>query len=74
MCNHSPKCPAADATDHDAARIIAAHPEQGWYLLCGGTIIFTDHGELTAAGVAVPPPHRNYVPPQRALAPAPARL
>ncbi len=46
MCNHQPQCPPADATDHDAARIIAAHPEQGWNLLCNGVIAFDDGIDL----------------------------
>ena len=46
MCVHDPACPAATATDHDAARLIAFHPEQGWGLLCNGVVIFDDAGEL----------------------------
>ena len=56
MCTHTPRCPLPDAPDHDAARVIADHSEQGWYLLCGGTIVFSDLGEITAAGKAVAPP------------------
>ncbi len=50
MCQHQPHCPAADASDHDAARIIAAHPEQGWALLCNGIVRFDDDGELLPDG------------------------
>ena len=32
--------------DHLAARITAAHPEQGWSTLCNGVIVFDDGGEL----------------------------
>ena len=46
MCQHQPGCPAAHASDHDAARVIAAHPEQGWVLLCNGIVRFDDDGEL----------------------------
>src|SRR5690348_14908976 len=46
MCQHYPQCPAATAGDHTAARVVAAHPEQGWYLLCNGVVIFDDTGEL----------------------------
>jgi Family of unknown function (DUF5999) len=46
MCRHRPQCPAADRPDRDAARTIAAHPEQGWSLLCNGVVVFDDLGEL----------------------------
>jgi Family of unknown function (DUF5999) len=49
MCEHTPKCPAANATDHGAARVVVAHPEQGWSLLCNGVIAFDDGGELAPA-------------------------
>lgn len=42
----SAACPSADASDHHAAQVIAAHPEQGWVLLCNGIIRFDDDGEL----------------------------
>jgi len=38
-CRHTPHCPSADATDRDAAHVIAAHPEQGWSLLCNGVVV-----------------------------------
>ena len=52
MCPHSPTCPPADATDHDAARVVASHPEQGWSLLCNGVVVFEDYGELLPDGTA----------------------
>ncbi|MDX2547927.1 DUF5999 family protein [Streptomyces sp. WI04-05B] len=55
MCTHQPSCPPVDSTDHDAAVIVTAHPEQGWNLLCNGTIVFDDTGELLPDGRAVGP-------------------
>ncbi|MFF3908087.1 DUF5999 family protein [Streptomyces sp. NPDC001848] len=55
MCTHWPPCPSADRPDHDAAVIVSAHPEQGWSLLCNGTIVFDDTGELLPDGRAVAP-------------------
>jgi hypothetical protein len=46
MCQHQPRCPQSRTPDHLAARIIAAHPEQGWSTLCNGVIVFDDGGEL----------------------------
>jgi hypothetical protein len=56
MCQHQPQCPAANAPDHDAARVVAAHPEQGWSLLCNGVVLFEDYGELLPDGRMVPAP------------------
>jgi hypothetical protein len=56
-CRHHPQCPAADAVDRCAARVVAAHPEQGWSLLCNGVISFDDYGELLPDGRMVAP-HR----------------
>ncbi|MFF3874672.1 DUF5999 family protein [Streptomyces sp. NPDC001978] len=42
MCSHQPPCPSADSPNHDAAVIVSAHPEQGWSLLCNGTIVFDE--------------------------------
>ena len=50
ICRHTPPCPPADAPDRDAARVIAAHPEQGWSLLCNGVVLFEDFGELLPDG------------------------
>ena len=54
MCQHDPHCPPADASDHDAARVVASHPEQGWSLLCNGVVVFEDLGELLPDGTARP--------------------
>jgi hypothetical protein len=56
-CPHQPPCPRPDALDREAARTVAAHPEQGWSLRCDGAIVFDDTGELTPDGRAVAP-HR----------------
>jgi hypothetical protein len=55
MCQHQPRCPDAPAPDHQAARVVAAHPEQGWSLLCNGVLLFDDAGELLPDGRAVAP-------------------
>ena len=57
MCSHSPRCPASAAPDHAAATVIAAHPEQGWELLCNGVVVFDDTGEIV--------PDRSTTPPHR---------
>ena len=54
MCSHQPSCPSSDST---APHIVAAHPEQGWSLLCDGVIVFDDTGELRPDGRVVAP-HR----------------
>jgi len=54
MCSHQSSCPSFDA---GAAHVVAAHPEQGWSLLCDGAIVFDDTCELTSDGRAVAP-HR----------------
>lgn len=56
MCTHQPPCAGAQAPDRCAARVVAAHPEQGWSLLCNGVIVFDDGGMLVPGGGAVPPP------------------
>jgi hypothetical protein len=55
MCQHQPPCPTANAEDHTAARVVSAHPEQGWSLLCNGVVIFDDTGELFPDGHIVSP-------------------
>ena len=60
MCPHQPACPNADSPDHDAARVVAAHPEQGWVLLCNGIVRFDDTGELLPDG-RIQAPHRLRV-------------
>ena len=72
MCQHQPPCPPADATDRQAAHVVASHPEQGWSLLCNGTVLFEDTGVLLPGGQSIPP-HRPAVtnvpaPPTPALA------
>jgi hypothetical protein len=56
-CQHVPACPSWDAPDHAAARVVAAHPEQGWSLLCNGVITFSDTGEILPSRATVAP-HR----------------
>ncbi|HET6353907.1 DUF5999 family protein [Streptomyces sp.] len=34
MCQHEPPCPPWEARDHDAARVVVQHPEQGWCVNC----------------------------------------
>lgn len=67
MCSHQPVCPSADAVDHDAARIVADHPEQGWRLLCNGVVCFDDTGEILPGGHAVGP-HCRPLPRQQLAA------
>jgi hypothetical protein len=55
MCQHQPRCPQSRAPDHLAARIVAAHPEQGRSVLCNAVIVFDDGGELLPDGRAIPP-------------------
>jgi hypothetical protein len=57
MCQHQPPCPSAEAFDREAARVVAAHAEQGWSLPCNGVILFDDTGELLPDGRIIPP-HR----------------
>jgi hypothetical protein len=59
-CRHFPPCPTADAPDHDAARIVASHPEQGWTLLCNGVVVFEDTGEILPDRTCIAP-HRPSV-------------
>lgn len=55
MCTHQPACPAAEASDRDAARVVSSHPEQGWSLLCNGVVAFEDAGDLLPDGHVVWP-------------------
>ncbi|CAM5628493.1 Amidohydrolase OS=Streptomyces tendae OX=1932 GN=GUR47_32060 PE=4 SV=1 [Streptomyces tendae] len=57
MCTHRPSCPAADSPEARVvtAHVVTAHPEQGWSLLCDGTIVFDDTGELRPDGLVVGP-------------------
>jgi hypothetical protein len=54
-CRHVPRCPPATAPCRAAARTVAAHPDQGWSLLCNGVILFDDTGQLLPGGQALPP-------------------
>ena len=54
MCQHQPKCPSADSPARQLAHTVAAHPEQGWSLLCNGVVVFDDLGELLPATTARP--------------------
>ena len=60
MCRHRPPCPAATEPGRATAHVVATHPEQGWSLLCNGTVIFDDTGELLPDGRTVAP-HRPAV-------------
>ncbi|MCX4765585.1 DUF5999 family protein [Streptomyces sp. NBC_01275] len=53
MCSH----PFPSASAAHPVHVVAAHPEQGWSLLCDGTIVFDDCGELLPDGRVVSP-HR----------------
>ena len=59
-CTHSPACPGATAADHDAARVVRSHPEQGWSLLCNGVVVFEDTGEILPDGRTVAPHRPSY--------------
>ncbi|WP_043731457.1 DUF5999 family protein [Streptomyces zinciresistens] len=54
MCSHRPSCPSSDGA---GTHVVAAHPEQGWSLLCDGVIVFDDSGALLPDGRVVAP-HR----------------
>jgi Family of unknown function (DUF5999) len=77
MCPHSPPCPSAKDPDHEAARTLISHPEQGWSLLCNGIVVFEDTGELLPGGGTIAP-HRptdlrgrpEAPPPDKPAAPA----
>ena len=55
MCQHQPPCPPANASDREAAHVMASHPEQGWSLLCNGVVVFEDTGALLPDGRSIPP-------------------
>ena len=57
-CPHQPPCPPVDAPDCEAAVVVAAHPEQGWSLLCNGVVVFEDTGDLLPDGRIIAP-HRD---------------
>jgi hypothetical protein len=55
MCDHEPICPPAYAPDRDAAKVVVAHSDQGWSLLCNGVVVFDDTGELLPDGRVIAP-------------------
>ena len=55
MCQHRPECPGARCPDGQAARSVAGHPEQGWWLLCNGIVIFEDTGQILPDGQIIGP-------------------
>jgi len=55
MCTHRPMCPTADSSHRHDAAVVSTHPEQGWSLLCNGTIVFDDTGELLPDGRVIAP-------------------
>ncbi|MGC4986626.1 DUF5999 family protein [Streptomyces sp. DT193] len=60
LCTHTLKCPTAASPDREAAHVVAAHPEQGWSLLCNAVVLFEDTGELLPDGRVIAP-HRPLV-------------
>ncbi|MCY0929499.1 DUF5999 family protein [Streptomyces sp. H27-H1] len=52
-CDHSPLCPGAEDHDRGEARIVSAHPEQGWNLRCNGILSFEDNGQLLPDGTVI---------------------
>jgi Family of unknown function (DUF5999) len=58
MCQHQRPCPPADASDREAAHVVASHPEQGWSLLCNAVVVFEDTGALLPDGRSIAP-HRH---------------
>ncbi|MFG2554774.1 DUF5999 family protein [Streptomyces sp. NPDC048581] len=54
MCSHQSSYPSSESP---VAHVVAAHPEQGWSLLCDGAIVFDDSGQLLPDGRVVAP-HR----------------
>lgn len=62
MCQHQPVCPAADAPDHAAARVVAHQDDLGWSLLCNGVIAFEDTGEIRPDGTTCGPLRPRHQP------------
>ena len=50
MCQHQPQCPPAEHSRGGWAKIVVCHPEQGWYRLCNGIVLFDDGGEILPDG------------------------
>lgn len=57
-CIHQPACPSPDAADRYRAHVVAAHPEQGWSLLCNGVIVFDDLGAVLPGRLLIPAQRR----------------
>ena len=55
MCSH--QLPGA-AADVRPVHVVAAHPEQGWNLLCNGVVVFDDLGEILPTSQTIAP-HRH---------------
>jgi hypothetical protein len=55
MCQHQIPCPSPQTPGRATARVVAAHPEQGWSLLCNGVVLFEDGGLLLPDGQAISP-------------------
>ncbi|MET8760051.1 DUF5999 family protein [Lentzea sp. NPDC004782] len=55
MCQHEPHCPAAEDPRGQWAEIAVSHPEQGWYLLCNGIVLFDDGGLMLPGHRVVAP-------------------
>jgi hypothetical protein len=55
VCGHVPMCPPAASPGRATAHVVAAHPEQGWSLLCNGVVLFDDCGALLPDGSAIDP-------------------
>ncbi|MER6399263.1 DUF5999 family protein [Kitasatospora sp. NPDC001603] len=54
-CPHRPACPDRCAKDASAAAAVASHPEQGWSLLCNGTLSFENTGAVLPDGRILEP-------------------
>jgi hypothetical protein len=59
MCEHVPCCPPAGSVEARTAHVRAAHPEQGWCLLCNGVICFDDGGAILPDGHVLDPAPRS---------------
>jgi hypothetical protein len=51
-CQHQCRCPPADAFEHEAANVVAAHPDQGSSPLCNGLVLFDDGEDLRPEALA----------------------
>ena len=49
----SARLPAVRDPGRDAARVVAAHPEQGWSLLSNGVVVFGDGGQILPDGQVI---------------------